>query len=86
MTRPKPHILAEQRIGRTDYYLRIQQGEGHWVVVYDNQPINIVRDYYYGDRKKYTRNGFAHPGHAENLARKLNRQFSTDLFSVRKII
>jgi len=86
MSRPKPTILTQQRIGRTDWEIRIQAGEGHWVVVYQGQPINIVRDYYYADRKKYTRNGFALEGHAQNLCRKLNAQFKTTDFTVVKVL
>jgi hypothetical protein len=86
MSRPAPTILTQQRIGKTDWEIRIQAGEGHWVVVYQDQPINIVKDYYYADRKKYMRNGFAHAGHAANLARKLNAQFGTQDFPVRKIL
>jgi hypothetical protein len=64
----------------------IQAGDGYWTVVWQGQPITIVRNYYYGDRKKYTRNGFAHEGHAQNLARKLNAQFKTTDFTVVKVL
>lgn len=86
MSRPKPTRLAQQRIGKTDFEWVIQQGDGYWVVVYQGQAINIVRNYYYGDRKKYTRNGFAHEGHALNLCRKLNHQFKTEDFTVVKVL
>lgn len=86
MSRPSPTILNRIRIGKTDYESIIIQGTGHWTVVYDNEPINIIRSYYYGDRKKYVNNGFANEGHAKNLAKKLNAQFGTDKFTVRKLL
>jgi hypothetical protein len=86
MSRPKPIVLAQQRIGKTDFEMVIQQGDGYWVVVWQGQPVNVVRNYYYGDNKKYTRNGFAHEGHALNLCRKLNSQFKTEDFTVVKVL
>ena len=86
MTRPAPTILNRTRIGRTDRETVILAADGHWTVVYEGQPINILNTYYYIDRKKYCNNGFAHEGHARNLARKLNQQFSTDKFTVRKLL
>lgn len=86
MSRPTPRILTQQRLGKTDWEIRIQAGDGFWCVMYQDQPINIVKDYYYADRKKYMRNGFAHEGHAVNLARKLNAQFDTQDFTVKRLI
>ena len=86
MSRPTPQILTQQRIGQTNLEIKIQLGEGHWVVVYADQPINLVKSNYYSDYKKYIRNGFPHEGHAQNLARKLNHQFGTDQFTVKKVI
>ena len=86
MARPKPTILLQQRIGQTDLEMLILKGEGYWTVLYNNEPINIAREHYYIDRKKYSNTGFAHEGHAVNLARKLNHQFDTDKFTVRKLL
>jgi hypothetical protein len=86
MSRPKPTILTQQRIGKTDFEMIIQAGDGYWVVVYQGKAINIVRNCYYSDNKKYTRNGFAHAGHALNLCRKLNAQFKTTDFTVVKVL
>lgn len=86
MSRPPPDIITRTRIGRTERETVIMAAEGHWTVVYDGQPINIMNTYYYIDRKKYVNNGFAGPGHAENLARKLNHQFNTDKFEARKLL
>jgi hypothetical protein len=65
--------------------MEVALGDGHWIVVYQDQPINLVKHHYYSDVKKYMRNGFPFEGHATNLARKLNAQFNTDLFTVRKV-
>jgi hypothetical protein len=53
-------------------------------VFYDNQPINLktanMLVQYPGP--KYKKVSFSNPGHARNLARKLNTQFKTDRFTV----
>ena len=85
MSRPKTNTLIRQRIGKTDTEMEIALGDGHWIVVYDSKPINIIKHHYYVDRKKYSRNGFPFEGHAHNLCKKLNAQFNTTLFTVRKV-
>ena len=85
MSRPKTHTLAKQRIGKTDTEIEIALGAGHWIVVYDDEPINIIQHHYYTDLKRYTRNGWPFEGHAQSLCRKLNAQFNTALFTVRKV-
>ena len=85
MSRPQRTSLIRQRIGKTNYEMEIALGDGHWIVLYDNQPINIVKHNYYNDIKKYSRNGFPFEGHAHNLCKKLNAQFNTALFTVRKV-
>jgi hypothetical protein len=58
--------------------------EGVWAVFYDAKPINLktsnILTQYPGP--KYKKVSFSNPGHAINLARKLNIQFKTDKFSV----
>jgi hypothetical protein len=53
-------------------------------VFYDGKPINLkssslVSNY---PGPKYKKVSFSNPGHAENLAKKLNAQHSTDKFGV----
>lgn len=86
MSRHAPDIIMRTRIGKTDRETLILRADGHWTVVYDGRPINILNTYYYIDRKKYVNNGFAGQGHAENLAQKLNHQFNTDKFEARKLL
>jgi hypothetical protein len=58
--------------------------EGVWAVFFDAKPINLktgnLLTQYPGP--KYKKVSFSNPGHAKNLARKLNTQFKTDKFSV----
>jgi hypothetical protein len=58
--------------------------EGVWAVFYDTRPINLKTSnllvQYPGP--KYKKVSFSNPGHAKNLAKKLNNQFKTDKFTV----
>ena len=84
MSRPKPTVLAEIT-NRTTYKTeQVLGSEVVWAVFYDSQPINLKTSnllvQYPGP--KYKKVSFSNPGHAINLARKLNTQFKTDKFSV----
>ena len=84
MSRPKPIVLAEIT-NRTTYKTeQVLGSEGVWAVFYDSKPINLktgtLLTQYPGP--KYKKVSFSNPGHARNLARKLNSQFKTDKFSV----
>jgi hypothetical protein len=84
MSRPKPTILLEH-VNKTNYKSdQVLASEGIWAVFYDNQPINLktsnVLISYPGP--KYRKNSFSNPGHAINLAKKLNTLFKTDKFTV----
>ena len=72
-------------INKTSYKSdQILSSEGIWAVFFDNQPINLKTSnllvQYPGP--KYKKVSFSNPGHARNLARKLNTQFKTDRFTV----
>jgi hypothetical protein len=58
--------------------------EGVWAVFYEAKPINLktanMLTQYPGP--KYKKVSFSNPGHAKNLAKKLNTQFKTDKFTV----
>ena len=58
--------------------------EGVWAVFYEGGPINLktsnMLTQYPGP--KYKKVSFSNPGHAINLAKKLNTQFKTEKFSV----
>lgn len=84
MSRPKPSVLIEH-VNKTTYKSdQILISEGIWAVYYDNQPINLktqnILIAYPGP--KYKKVSFSNPGHAINLAKKLNTQFKTNKFTV----
>ena len=84
MSRPKPNVLAEVTNKTTYKTEQVLASEGIWAVFYDNKPINLKTSnllvQYPGP--KYKKVSFSNPGHAINLARKLNTQFKTEKFSV----
>jgi len=83
MSRPKPQVLAE--LTNKQYKSeQILASAGIWAVYFDSKPINIktanILVQYPGP--KYKKVSLSNPGHAINLAKKLNIQFKTDKFSV----
>ena len=84
MSRPKPNVLLEY-VNKTNYKSdQILSSEGIWAVFYDGQPINLKTQNmlvaYPGP--KYKKVSFSNPGHAINLAKKLNTLFKCDKFTV----
>jgi hypothetical protein len=84
MSRPKPNVLLEH-VNKSSYKSdQILSSEGIWAVFYDQQPINLktqnILVAYPGP--KYKKVSFSNPGHAINLAKKLNTLFKCDKFSV----
>jgi hypothetical protein len=84
MSRPKPHVLVELANKSTYKTEQVLASEGIWAVFYNGEPINLKTSnllvQYPGP--KYKKVSFSNPGHAKNLARKLNTQFRTDKFTV----
>ena len=84
MSRPKPNVRLEH-INKTTYKSdQVLSSEGIWGVFHDGEPINLkthnILINYPGP--KYKKVSFSNPGHAINLAKKLNTQFKTDKFTV----
>jgi hypothetical protein len=84
MSRPKPTVLLEH-VNKANYKSdQILNSEGIWAVFYDGQPINLKTQNmlvaYPGP--KYKKVSFSNPGHAINLAKKLNILFKCDKFTV----
>ena len=84
MSRPKPTVLLEH-VNKTNYKSdQILSSEGIWAVFYDGHPINLKTQNmlvaYPGP--KYKKVSFSNPGHAINLAKKLNTLFKCDKFNV----
>lgn len=84
MSRPKPNVLVELTNKSTYKTEQVLASEGTWAVFYDASPINLKTSnllvQYPGP--KYKKVSFSNPGHAINLAKKLNTQFKTDKFTV----
>jgi hypothetical protein len=84
MSRPKPQVLIEHTDKQTYKTEQVLASEGVWAVFFDNKPINLktsnMLTQYPGP--KYKKVSFSNPGHAKNLAKKLNIQFRTDKFTV----
>lgn len=84
MSRPKPQVLLELTDKQTYKTEQVLASDGVWAVFFDSQPINLktanMLTQFPGP--KYKKSSFSNPGHAINLAKKLNTQFKTDKFSV----
>lgn len=84
MSRPKPTILLEH-INKKNYKSeQILEAEAIWAVFYKGQPFNLksansLTNY---PGPKYKKVSFSNPGHARNLAKKLNQTFNTSHFEV----
>ena len=87
MSRPKPTVLVEYIDKKTYKAEQVLQAEAIWAVFYDSAPFNLkssnVLTSYPGP--KYKKTSFSNPGHAHNLASKLNDLFNTDKFTVVKL-
>ena len=87
MSRPKPTVLLQHSNKQTYKMDEVLAAEGIWAVFYDGKPINLkssslVANY---PGPKYKKVSFSNPGHAINLAKKLNSRYNTDRFSVVKL-
>jgi hypothetical protein len=84
MSRPKPKIEAEIINKNTYQCDQVLSAEGIWAVFFDNSPINLksfnsLTNY---PGPKYKKVSFSNPGHAINLAKKLNTHYKSNSFSV----
>ena len=84
MSRPKPQILLDITDKTTYKTEQVLASEGIWAVFFSGSPINLKTSNYLVQYPgpKYKKVSFSNPGHAVNLAKKLNKQFKTDKFSV----
>ena len=87
MSRPKPKVLLEYTNKKTYKSEQILESEAIWAVFYKNEPFNLKSfnslTSYPGP--KYKKTSFSNPGHALNLAKKLNLTFGTEEFQVVKL-
>jgi hypothetical protein len=87
MSRPKPKILLEYTNKETFKVEQILDSEAIWAVFYKGQPFNLKSGSFVTSYPgpKYKKVSFSNPGHAYNLAKKLNRLFKTAEFEVYKL-
>jgi len=87
MSRPKPTVLIEYVDKKTYKTEQILQAEAIWAVFYNGAPFNLkssnMLTNYPGP--KYKKVSFSNPGHAHNLAKKLNEMFNCENFTVVKL-
>ena len=87
MSRPKPVILLEN-INRKNFKSdQILEADAIWAVFYQGKPFNLKSQNSLGgySGSKYKKVSFSNPGHAINLAKKLNSLFNCSDFSVFKL-
>lgn len=84
MSRPKPKILLESIDKKLYKTHQILETTAIWAVFYKDKPINFKVFSLLGNSlsPKYKKISFSNPGHAHNLAKKLNQLFSSTEFSV----
>jgi hypothetical protein len=87
MSRPKPIVLLEFANKKSYKVDQILDAEAIWAVFYQEKPFNLkssslVSNY---PGPKYKKTSFSNPGHARNLAKKLNSLFKTEDFQVVKL-
>ena len=84
MSRPKPNILLEYTDSKTYRSEQVLEAEAIWAVFYKGKPFNLKSQNsltnYPGP--KYKKVSFSNPGHAYNLAKKLNDMFKCEDFEV----
>lgn len=84
MARPKPKVIVENVNKSTYRSEQVVEADGIYAVFYENRPINLktanILISYPGPR--YKKVAFSNPGHAVNLAKKLNDTHKTDKFTV----
>ena len=84
MSRPKPNILLEYVDKKTYKSEQVLQADAIWAVFYEGAPFNLktqnILTSFPGP--KYKKVSFSNPGHAHNLAEKLNDMFDCQDFKV----
>lgn len=84
MSRPKPTVLLEYVDNKTYRCEQVLESDAIWAVFHQSKPFNLkssnaITNY---PGPKYKKTSFSNPGHAFNLAEKLNKMFSTTDFTV----
>ena len=87
MSRPKPKILLESVNKHTYKAEQVLSADAIFSVFYQDKPINlrILNTLVSYPGPKYKKVSFSNPGHAFNLAERLNKMFNTTEFVVIKL-
>jgi hypothetical protein len=87
MSRPKPNILLEFTDKNTYRREEVLDAEAIWAVFYQGKPFNLKSSNSISPTPgpKYKKTSFSNPGHAINLAKKLNSTFKSAEFEVYKL-
>ena len=87
MSRPKPTVVLENINRKTYKSEQVLEADAIWAVFYKDKPFNLKSSTtltnYPGP--KYKKVSFSNPGHAHNLAKKLNDLFTSEDFTVVKL-
>lgn len=87
MARPKPTIILEHTDSKTYKSEQVLDADYIYAVYYDGKPINLrtLNSLVNYPGPKYKKVSFSNPGHAFNLAERLNAMFKTTNFAVWKL-
>lgn len=87
MARPKPNILMEHTNSSTYRSEQVLEAEAIYAVFYQNKPFNLrsLNSLVNYPGPKYKKTSFSNPGHAFNLAERMNKLFKTEDFVVVKL-
>lgn len=84
MSRPKPRVLLDYIDPNTHQLEQILEADAIWAVFYKDEPFNL-KTHSKQSGSKYKKSSFSNPGHAHNLATRLNSTFKCSDFSVIKL-
>ena len=87
MSRPKPTVLLKYTDKNTYRSEEVLEAEAIWAVFYQGKPFNLKSSNSISPTPgpKYKKTSFSNPGHAINLAKKLNSTFKSKEFEVFKL-
>lgn len=87
MARPKPTILLEHTDAKTYRSEQVLKSDAIYAVFFNGEPINLrsLNSLINFPGPKYKKVSFSNPGHAINLAQRLNKLFRTEGFEVYKL-
>ena len=87
MSRPKPNVLLEFTDKNTYRREEVLDADAIWAVFYQGKSFNLKSSNSISPTPgpKYKKTSFSNPGHAINLAKKLNSTFKSKEFEVFKL-